>query len=125
MLNGRRGRIKSYLLDQRFIAGIGNVYIQDILWHARLHPNRKAITLQSEDITRLHSAIRHVLQQGIELGPGPGEKDVWGKRGIWKQSRSWPKIGYRTGEECPECGEIIEELRVGSTKSYICPRCQI
>jgi len=125
MLNGRRGRIKSYLLDQRFIAGIGNVYIQDILWHARLHPNRKAITLKPEDITRLHKAICLVLQKGIKLGPGPGEQDVWGKRGIWKQSRNWPKIGYRTGEECPECGEIIEEFRVGSTTSYICPHCQI
>ena len=125
MLNGRRGRIKNYLLDQRFIAGIGNVYIQDILWHARLHPNRKANTLKSEDIPRLHKAIRLVLQQGIRWGPGPGEQDILGKRGVWNQSRSWPKIGYRTGEECPECGETIEELRVGSTTSYICPLCQI
>lgn len=125
MLNGRRGRIKNYLLDQRFVAGIGNVYIQDILWHARLHPNRRANTLRPEDLARLHRSVRLVLQDGIKWGPGPGEQDIWGKRGVWKQSRSWPKIGYRTGEECPECGEIIEELHVGGTKSYICAHCQV
>ncbi len=124
MLNGRRGRIKSYLLDQRFIAGIGNVYVQDILWYARLHPNRKANTLKSDDVTRLHRAVRLVLQQGIKWGPGPGEQDIWGNQGSWKEVKGYPKVGYRTGEECPECGETIEELRVGSTTSYICPRCQ-
>lgn len=124
MLNGRRGRIKSYLLDQRFIAGIGNVYVQDILWYARLHPKRKANTLKSDDVTRLHEAIRLVLQQGIKWGPGPGEKDIWGNQGNWKRVKGYPQVGYRTGEECPECGEIIEELRIGSTTSYICPHCQ-
>ena len=124
MLNGRRGRIKSYLLDQRFIAGIGNVYVQDILWYARLHPNRKANTLKPGDVARLHRAIRLVLRTGIKWGPGPGEQDIWGNRGNWKRVKEFPKIGYRTGEKCPKCGEIINELRVGSTTSYICPRCQ-
>ena len=122
MLNGRRGRIKSYLLDQRFIAGIGNVYVQDILWYARLHPNRKANTLKPGDVARLHRAIRLVLRTGIKWGPG--EQDIWGNRGNWKRVKEFPKVGYRTGEKCPECGEIINELRVGSTTSYICPRCQ-
>jgi formamidopyrimidine-DNA glycosylase len=125
MLEGRRGRIKSYLLDQRFIAGIGNVYVQDILWHARLHPNRKADTLESADILRLHKAIRLVLKQGIKYGPGPGEQDIYGNKGKWGKVEGFPKIGYRTGKECPECGEIIKEVRVGSTTSYICSRCQV
>ena len=124
MLDGRRGRIKSYLLDQRFIAGIGNVYVQDILWYAQLHPNRKANTLKPGDVARLHRAIRLVLQKGIKWGPGPGEQDIWGNRGNWKTVKEFPKVGHQTGEGCPKCGEIINELRVGSTKSYICPRCQ-
>ncbi|MFX0097468.1 MAG: Fpg/Nei family DNA glycosylase [Candidatus Hodarchaeota archaeon] len=125
MLEGKRGRIKSYLLDQRFIAGIGNVYVQDILWHAGLHPNRKSNTLKSADIEKLHDAIQHVLQEGIRWGPGPGEQDVWGNRGLWGKREGWPYIGYRTGEGCPTCGTTIEELRVGSTTSYICPKCQV
>jgi formamidopyrimidine-DNA glycosylase len=124
MLENRRGRIKSYLLDQRFIAGIGNVYVQDILWHARLHPNRKANTLEPDDITRLHDAIRLVLQQGIQFGPGPGEQDIFGKKGNWGKVKGYPQIAYRKGESCPSCNHTIEEIRVGSTTSFICPRCQ-
>jgi formamidopyrimidine-DNA glycosylase len=121
MLQGRRGAIKNYLLNQRFIAGIGNVYVQDILWHARLHPLRKANTLTPADVERLHSAIRHVLEEGIRWGGGPREYDVWGNEGHYTEHL---QVGYRTGETCPACGTVIEELRVGSTTSYICPHCQ-
>jgi formamidopyrimidine-DNA glycosylase len=121
MLERKKGRIKSYLLDQSFIAGIGNVYIQDILWHARLHPNRKADTLESGDITRLHKAIKYVLKLGIKLGGSKMEFDIWGNEGgFWKKL----KVGYRTGKPCPKCKTTIEEIRVGSTTSYICPQCQ-
>jgi formamidopyrimidine-DNA glycosylase len=125
ILEGKRGRIKSYLVNQRIIAGIGNVYIQDILWHARLHPNRKANTLLKEDIRRLYRAIQYVLQEGIVHGPGPGEQDVWGNRGKWGKQPGWPQIAYRTGKPCPACQTSIEELRVGSTTSHICPQCQL
>jgi formamidopyrimidine-DNA glycosylase len=123
-LEGRRGRIKSYLLDQRFIAGIGNVYVQDILWHAQLHPSRKANTLTQKEISNLHSAIQVVLKKGIKFGPGPGEHDVWGNRGQWRKKPGWPAIAYLTGNPCPLCQTTIEEIRVGSTTSYICPKCQ-
>ncbi len=122
MLEKKRGRIKSYLLDQSFIAGIGNVYVQDILWFARLHPNRQTNTLLDSEIEKLHWSIQHVLMEGIRYKGGPSEKDIWGNEGTYIKHR---KIGYRTGEPCPECHSIIEELRVGSTTSYICPKCQI
>ena len=125
MLVGKRGRIKSYLLNQYFIAGIGNVYIQDILWHAKLHPNRKVNTLEQKDIERLHHAIRHVLQEGIRHGPGPGEQDVWGNRGHWGKRPGWPQIAYRTNKPCPECNTLVEEIRIGSTTSYLCSKCQV
>ena len=124
MLEGKRGRIKSYMLDQRFIAGIGNVYVQDILWHAELHPNRKSNTLSSGDIMKLHHAIQHVLREGIRWGPGPGEQDVWGTRGQWGKQPGWPQIAYRTEKPCPTCQTLVQELRVGSTTSYLCPKCQ-
>ena len=124
MLEGKRGRIKSYLVDQRFIAGIGNVCVQDILWHAELHPTRKTNTLNSDDIKKLHHAIQHVLREGIRWGPGPGEQDVWGNRGQWGKHAGWPQIAYRTEKPCPTCQTLVEELRVGSTTSYICSKCQ-
>lgn len=125
MLAKKRGRIKSYLLDQRFIAGIGNVYVQDILWHACLHPTRNANTLTEAEITKLHHAIQHVLRAGIRYGPGPGEQDLWGNRGQWNKRPGWPQIAYKTGQPCPTCQTQIEELRVGNTTSYLCQQCQI
>ena len=121
MLAGKRGRIKGYLLDQKFIAGIGNVYVQDILWHARMHPERKANTLTAENVTQLHQAIRHVFQEGIRWGGGPGEQDIYGNKGTYADHL---QVGYRTGKPCPVCKTAVEELRVGNTMSYICPQCQ-
>ncbi len=121
LLQRRRGAIKRCLLDQRIIAGIGNVYVQDILWYARLHPLRPAASLTAEETARLHGAIRHVLQEGIRWGGGPREYDVWGNEG---QYSAHLQVGYRTGQPCPACATPIEELRVGATMSYICPRCQ-
>jgi formamidopyrimidine-DNA glycosylase len=120
-LCGRRGAIKKYLLDQSFLAGIGNVYIQDILWHAGLHPLRPANTLEAVQVQRLHGAIRHVLQEGIRWGGGPGERDVWGQEGHYAEHL---QVGYRTGKPCPSCGTLVEQLRTGSTTSYLCPQCQ-
>ncbi len=122
MLEKKRGRIKSYFLDQSFIAGIGNVYVQDILWFARIHPNRQANTLIDVDIEKLHWSIQHVLREGIKYKGGPREQDIWGNKGTYIKHR---RIGYRTGEPCPGCQTIIEEIRVGSTTSYICRRCQM
>lgn len=121
LLAGRRGALKRYLLDQSFVAGVGNVYVQDILWHARLHPLVPARDLSPADVARLHRALRHVLEEGIRWGGGPGERDVWGVEGRYAEHL---QVGYRTGKSCPSCGTTIEELRVGSTTSYLCPRCQ-
>lgn len=122
MLKHKRGRIKSYLLDQSFIAGIGNVYVQDILWYARIHPNRVANTLTDKEIKALHDAIQRVLKKGIRYGGGPGEQDIWGNPGTYSKHL---QVGYRTGKPCPRCKTNIEELRVGSTTSYICSKCQV
>jgi formamidopyrimidine-DNA glycosylase len=70
---------------------------------------------------RLQAAIRRVLEEGIRWGGGPREYDVWGNEGRYAEHL---QVCYRTGERCLECGTIVEELRVGSTTSYTCPRCQ-
>ncbi len=121
LLRGRRGALKKYLLDQQVLAGIGNVYIQDILWYARLHPLTPAGALGLDDVRRLHQAMQYVLQEGIRWGGGPGEKDAWGHPGHYAEHL---QVGYRTGKLCPACGALVEELRVGATMSYICPQCQ-
>lgn len=122
MLAGKHGRIKSYLLDQSFIAGIGNVYVQDILWCARLHPERRADSLTQPEVEGLHRAIHSVLNEAIVYGGGPGEQDIWGNKGRYQEHF---RVGYRAGQPCPECGTLVEELRMGGTASYICPKCQV
>ncbi len=62
-----------------------------------------------------------MLLEGVRWGGGPGEKDVWGNEGHYHEHLL---VGYQTGKPCPECGATVEEIRVGSTSSYICPRCQ-
>ena len=122
MLSGRRGRIKSFLMDQSKVAGIGNVYIQDILFRAGLHPLRTINTLSDVQIDALASAIRESLQTGIDLGGSAWEMDLYGRKGRYDESCLL--VGYREGRPCPECGTIIEKIKTGSTSGFICPRCQ-
>ncbi|HEY3273415.1 MAG TPA: DNA-formamidopyrimidine glycosylase family protein [Methanocella sp.] len=121
LLKGSRKTIKSLLTDQKLIAGIGNVYVQDTLFRARLHPNRKALELSETDIEALYSAIRVNLKEAIALGGTP-ERDLYGRPGRLGQDKFL--VGYKEGQPCPECGAIIEKIKTGRTSSYVCPRCQ-
>ncbi|UCG45061.1 MAG: Fpg/Nei family DNA glycosylase [Candidatus Bathyarchaeota archaeon] len=122
LLAGRRGRIKPLLLDQKNIAGIGNVYIQDILFNARIHPNRVASTLSEREVGKLHEATKTVLQRSIEKGGLAYEMDFYGQKGNFKSEDF--QVGYKTGKPCPACSNPIEKIRTGQTASYICSRCQ-
>lgn len=122
MLSGRRGAIKSFLLDQKNIAGIGNVYIQDMLFKAKLHPLRRIETLTSLEIQVLHQAMLEVLRKSIELGGLAYERDLHGRRG--RYSAEHFLVGYKENKPCPTCGTSITKIRTGSTSSYICPKCQ-
>ena len=122
MLNGRRGRIKSYLLNQRHLAGIGNAYIHDILFSAGLHPLRAIPTLSTGEINGLHRAIRAELERSIEKGSASYEVGLLGQAGGFGASDL--RVGYREGKPCPRCGTCVEKIKTGSTASYICPQCQ-
>jgi formamidopyrimidine-DNA glycosylase len=122
LLGNKKGRIKSFLVDQKNVAGIGNVYVQDILFKAKLHPNRKISTLSEKEITNLHKAILDVLNQSIKLGGLAYEKDFYGRQG--KLTINKFLVGYKTGKPCPNCKTPIQKIRTGSTSSYICPKCQ-
>jgi formamidopyrimidine-DNA glycosylase len=122
LLGEKKSQIKSFLLDQKHVAGIGNVYIQDILFNARLHPNRKISTLTDEEKIGLYNSIRNVLDSSIRLRGLTYEKDFYGKNGGFTMNEFL--VGYKTGQPCPKCGTTIEKIRTGSTSSYICPKCQ-
>jgi formamidopyrimidine-DNA glycosylase len=121
LLKGRRGAIKPFLLDQHRIAGIGNVYIQDSLFRAKIHPLRPIASLSDDEVARLWQAIRDVLQESIVAGGLAFELNMYGQKGGWDSSFL---ITFRDGKPCPVCGTATETIRVGNTASYICPHCQ-
>jgi len=123
LLRGRKTTVKAFVLDQKNVAGIGNVYAQDILFRARLHPNRKVQTLSETEVKALFNAIKTVLNDSIGLGGLAYEVDFYGRKGKFDESKFL--VGYKTGKACPECGTRIEKIKTGSTASYICPKCQV
>ena len=122
MIAGRRVRIKSLLLDQSKIAGIGNAYVHDILFMAGLHPLRAVNTLSHDDVDILAKAIHDGLQPSIEKGGAFYEVGLDGQKGGFTMDDIL--IGYREGEPCPVCGTAIQKIKTGSTSSFICPQCQ-
>lgn len=122
MLAGKRGNIKSFLLDQSSIAGIGNSYVHDMLFLARLHPLRKIDSLNEAEIEALHQSIFSVLNRSMEKGGAAYEQDLFGQKGGFAFEDIL--IGYRENQPCPNCGTPIQKLKTGSTSGFICPSCQ-
>jgi len=122
LLRGRRGSIKSFLLNQRRVAGIGNVYIQDPLFKAGIHPLRPINTLSENEVAALWQALRETLQESIDHDGSGWDTNLYGKKGRWDQS--FFLVAYREGKPCPKCGKTVVKIKTGSTSSYICPACQ-
>lgn len=122
MLKGQRGRIKAYLLDQANLAGIGNFYIQDILFLARLHPMRKIDSLSGAEIDALAAAIQQGLRPSLDKAGAFYEKDLFGQPGRFTMDDVL--IGYKENQPCPVCQTPIIKIKTGSTSSFICPNCQ-
>ena len=120
LLAGRKGGIKAFLMDQKNVAGIGNVYIQDILFRAGLHPRRKIDTIGEADRRRLFDSIRENLRAAADLGGLAYERDLYNREGRFRDFL----VGYREGQACPACGAKIVKIKTGSTASFICPVCQ-
>ena len=118
-----RAAIKVLLLDQRAIAGIGNIYAIEALWRARIHPLRKAGSLRAAEIVRLHEAIRWALRKGIRLG-GASQRDYVDARGREGRMQREFQVYARAGEPCPRCGRVIVRSVVGGRGTFHCPRCQ-
>lgn len=117
-----RSQIKNLILNQKKIGGIGNVYIHDMLFRARIHPQTVANTIESVKVNHLHEIILENLKNAIQLGGLAYEKDFYGQNNGF--DREHFLVAYKEGESCPECGGTIEKIKTGSTSSYICSNCQ-
>jgi formamidopyrimidine-DNA glycosylase len=122
-LSRRSARLKTLLLDQSFISGVGNIYADEALWRARLHPLRAADTLTSADVRRLHRAVRQVLREGI-ANRGASFSDYVDARGEEGGNAERLAVYRRTGQPCYRCGRRIERIVVGQRGTHFCPRCQ-
>jgi formamidopyrimidine-DNA glycosylase len=122
-LEGRTVMIKPLLLGQRLVVGLGNIYVDEALHLARIHPSRRANTLTPGEIKRLHAAIGAVLQAAIE-GRGTtfsSYMDVDGKAGAYRERL---RVFGRQGTNCPRCGMLIVKTVIGGRGTHICPHCQ-
>jgi formamidopyrimidine-DNA glycosylase len=111
--------IKQALLDQQLIAGLGNIYVDEALHDAAIHPARPARSLDQADLDRLAVAIPRALERGIEQG---GAKIIHNRA---YPIDGFPQVHARAGEPCPTCGEAIVKMRLGGRGTYFCPACQV
>src|SRR5207302_84317 len=122
-LSGRRAPVKAALLDQRTLAGMGNIYVDEALWRARIHPLRPARELDANDLRRLHSGIRRALEAGIAR-QGATLRDYATPDGGRGSMQHEFKVYGRGGEPCERCGTPIEKIRVAGRGTWFCPHCQ-
>ena len=119
----RRAPIKAALLDQRTIAGMGNIYADEALWRARIHPLRPAGELAPEEVKRLHAGVRRALQAGIAR-QGATLRDYKTPDGGRGRMQHEFKVYGRDGEPCDRCGTLIAKTRVAGRGTWYCPSCQ-
>ena len=127
LLKNRRRMLKPLLLDQSFIAGLGNIYVDEALWEAGLHPCRLASTLSKPEIKALRLSIPRVLKRGLKnLGTslGTGETNFYSVASRRGRNKDRLNVFRRTDLPCPRCKTSIERLVVGQRSTHICPKCQ-
>jgi formamidopyrimidine-DNA glycosylase len=128
MLKSRKRQLKPLLLDQRFIAGLGNIYADEALWESKLHPQRSSEALARKEAAALHAAIQRVLRRGLKnLGTslGSGKANFYSVGRRRGRNRDELNVFRRTGEPCPRCATPIRRLIVGQRSTHICPQCQV
>lgn len=127
LLSARARMLKPLLLDQRCVAGLGNIYVDEALWEAGLHPRQSSNSLTLADRKRLHRSIRQVLSRGISrkgTSLGKGEANFHGTAGRRGRNQDGLRVFHRTGRPCPRCGRPIVRLVVAQRSTHVCPECQ-
>ncbi len=123
----RHRMLKPLLLDQHAIAGIGNIYADEALWDARIHPMRRADTLDAGEVVRLRSAIRRVLRRAIRAGGtslGSGQANFLDVAQQWGANTGNLRVFRRQGRACSRCATRLERMIVAQRATHYCPECQ-
>jgi formamidopyrimidine-DNA glycosylase len=122
-LAGRRTVIKQVLLDQTVVAGVGNIYADEALFFAQIHPLRRADSLTPAEVQLLHTGIISVLTLGIEHGGTSFNdyRDLWGEAG---ENFNHVRVYHQEGKPCARCGTLIERMTIGQRSAHFCPTCQ-
>lgn len=127
LVTNYRRPIKPFLLDQRYIVGLGNIYVDEALWQSKIHPLRNVSSLRRQEVVSLHAAIQNVLQRGIQnTGTSLGSHranyfSVSGRKGTQQHQL---KVFRREGHPCPRCQAMIIKIKVAQRGTHICPHCQ-
>jgi formamidopyrimidine-DNA glycosylase len=123
VLKKKKGKIKQALMDQTIISGIGNIYSDEILWEAKIHPFKETSELKRGELRKIFKAMKEVLRKAVKLrGESFSDfRDLEGKKGYFDKAR---KVYRREGEKCPRCGTKIERKKIGGRSAHFCPKCQ-
>lgn len=122
-LRGRKARVKALLLDQRVLRGMGNIYTDESLWRARIHPARIAASLKNHELRNLYKAVQKILQEAIRL-KGSSVSDYVDSDGNRGEFQLRHRVYMRKDEKCFRCGTLIQRMIVAGRSSYFCPHCQ-
>jgi formamidopyrimidine-DNA glycosylase len=122
-IQARKSRIKAVLLNQSVLRGIGNIYADESLWRAKIHPEKIGAQLQDDELRRLHRAVQHILREAIRLrGSSVSDYvDLDGGRGEFQQKH---RAYQHDGKKCYRCGTIIRRIIVAGRSTHFCPQCQ-
>lgn len=123
LITSQKRKIKQVLMDQKIIAGIGNIYSDEILWEAKIHPFRTADELKTYELGILYKAMRQILKKAVKLrGTSISDyRDTSGKAGAYAGVR---RAYRREGEPCPRCRTPIRRIKIGGRSAHFCPKCQ-
>ena len=115
--------IKSHLLDQTLVAGLGNIYVDEVLWRAKVHPARISQSLSSQEARKVHDETIKVLGQAVEKGGSTIRTytNAFGEDGTMQE---FHQVYDKTGQACSRCGAIIEKIQLGGRGTHFCPKCQ-
>lgn len=123
LIANRRGKLKPFLLNQKYVAGIGNIYADEIAWYAQVNPNQELNTLSAQQITDLYQGIKKILAEAVQHH-GTTFSDYTDDQGNEGGYASKLKVFGREDQPCPRCQTIIEKIKVAGRGTHFCPRCQ-
>ena len=115
--------IKSHLLDQTLVVGLGNIYVDEVLWRAKVHPARISQSLTAQEARKVHDETIKVLGQAVEKGGSTIRTytNAFGEDGTMQE---FHQVYDKTGQACSRCGSTIEKIQLGGRGTYFCPKCQ-